>query len=122
MWEFIPVEGVGAVGVFLRRGHNILTVVVLGLAFIKQIELHFWECECTYIWRVREMEGRGGEEKDHLWLSTVFLVDFARLEYDQELRAHTCRMCVFETFHIIVLFEFWASLLMIYPPAPFRYF
>jgi hypothetical protein len=23
---------------------------------------------------------------------------------------------------MIVLFEFWASLLMIYPPAPFRYF
>jgi hypothetical protein len=45
--------------------------------------------------RVRDMEGRGREEKDHLWLSTVFLVDFARWECDQELRAHTCRMYVF---------------------------
>jgi hypothetical protein len=41
MWEFIPAEDVGVVGVFLRRGHNILVVVVWELAFIKQIELHF---------------------------------------------------------------------------------
>jgi hypothetical protein len=48
MWEFIPAEDVGAVGVFLRRGHNILVVVVWELAFIKQIELHFGNVSVIY--------------------------------------------------------------------------